>query len=355
MGVALYHAAFGFTGAYRRLFRDRDMSGVSAHFIMLAVAMSLFAPVLSAGEFFGRGVGGAVAPVSVSIAAGAFFFGIGMQIGGGCASGTLFTVGGGSSRMALVLVAFCFGGFVATFHFGWWRSLPTAGSISLAGRFGAYPAIGLQSVVLGALWLGLRALGCRNRRPLIFAAASANRARFVSAGAFRRLWQGPWPLLAGALALAGLNWLTLVLAGHPWSITWAFTLWAAKAAQALGWDPSASSFWADGFPARALAESVFADTTSVMNMAIVLGAALAAALAGRLHPTGGISVRGVLSAVAGGFLLGYGARLAYGCNIGSLFSGIASTSVHGWVWLAAALGGNALALAVMTRVPPRAA
>lgn len=38
-------------------------------------------------------------------------------------------------------------------------------------------------------------------------------------------------------------------------------------------------------------------------------------------------------------MLGYGARIAFGCNIGALFSGVASTSLHGWLWGAAALAG----------------
>ncbi|MNP87181.1 putative inner membrane protein [compost metagenome] len=38
--------------------------------------------------------------------------------------------------------------------------------------------------------------------------------------------------------------------------------------------------------------------------------------------------------------MGYGSRLAYGCNIGAYFSGIASGSVHGWLWLVAAYAGN---------------
>ena len=37
--------------------------------------------------------------------------------------------------------------------------------------------------------------------------------------------------------------------------------------------------------------------------------------------------------------MGYGARIAYGCNIGAFFSGVASTSLHGWLWIAAALPG----------------
>jgi hypothetical protein len=41
-------------------------------------------------------------------------------------------------------------------------------------------------------------------------------------------------------------------------------------------------------------------------------------------------------------MLGYGARIAYGCNIGAYFSGIASSSVHGWLWCVAAFAGNIL-------------
>ena len=62
--------------------------------VMLAIAVMLFFPVLSAGSIFGQPVHGNVSPVGVSLLFGAFIFGIGMQIGGGCASGTLYTVGG---------------------------------------------------------------------------------------------------------------------------------------------------------------------------------------------------------------------------------------------------------------------
>jgi hypothetical protein len=48
------------------------------------------------------------------------------------------------------------------------------------------------------------------------------------------------------------------------------------------------------------------------------------------------------AAAVGGLLLGYGARLASGCNIGAFFSGAASGSVHGWVWFVAAFAGTIL-------------
>jgi hypothetical protein len=46
--------------------------------------------------------------------------------------------------------------------------------------------------------------------------------------------------------------------------------------------------------------------------------------------------------VVGGLMLGYGARIAFGCNIGAYFGGISSTSLHGWLWFVAAFTGSSI-------------
>ena len=46
----------------------------------------------------------------------------------------------------------------------------------------------------------------------------------------------------------------------------------------------------------------------------------------------------------GGLMMGYGARLAFGCNIGAYFGGIASFSLHGYIWGILAMAGTFLAL-----------
>jgi uncharacterized protein len=78
-----------------------------------------------------------------------------------------------------------------------------------------------------------------------------------------------------------------------------------------------------------------------MDIGIMLGALTAAGLAGRFAPAWRVPLRSLVAALVGGLLLGYGARIAYGCNIGAFFSGIASSSLHGWLWFAAAFAGNA--------------
>jgi uncharacterized membrane protein YedE/YeeE len=77
-----------------------------------------------------------------------------------------------------------------------------------------------------------------------------------------------------------------------------------------------------------------------MDFGIILGAVLAAGLAGRFAPPSRLMLNGVMTAILGGLLLGYGARLAFGCNIGGMLAGIASGSVHGWLWLFAGFLGT---------------
>jgi uncharacterized membrane protein YedE/YeeE len=327
LGIALYHGAYGFTAAYRRALAERDVADVLAQLVMLALAMLLFAPLLASGR------GGAVAPAGLQVAFGSFLFGLGMQLAGGCGSGTLYTTGGGSVRMALTLAAFCAGGFAGSLDLARYAALPSLGPVSLAATLGYPAAILAQLGLLTLLWLLLRHwAGNAPQRPLW---QPLDR---------QRLLQGPWPLLLCATLLALLNALTLLIAGHPWSVTWGFTLWGAKTAATLGWDPATSLFWRAGFPHAAIGRSLLADNVSLMNFGIILGAFTAAGLAGRFAPTWRLPPRSLLAALIGGVVMGYGARLAYGCNIGAFFSGIASFSLHGWLWIACALVGSWLGL-----------
>jgi uncharacterized membrane protein YedE/YeeE len=335
LGLTLYHAAFGFTSAWRVFIRERRGAGLRAQMVMLALAVMLFFPALGAGSLFGSPVVGLVAPAGVSVIFGAFIFGIGMQLGGGCASGTLFTVGGGNARMLVTLLFFICGSLIATHHVDWWFALPSLPAISIVKSLGVMPAL-LLSLGLFAIIAGVTLRLEKRRHGSLQAPVASEHS------GWRRFVQGPWPLVWGAVALALLNFATLALAGRPWGITSAFALWGAKVASGLGVDVGSWAFWQSAANAKALAAPVWEDITSVMDIGIVLGALLAAGLAGHFAPSLKIPPMSLLAAVIGGLLLGYGSRLAYGCNIGAYFSGIASGSLHGWLWLVAAFIGNSV-------------
>jgi uncharacterized membrane protein YedE/YeeE len=82
-GVVLYHAAFGFTSAWRQVIAEGRGAGLRAEMLMIAVTALVFLPALDAGQLFGQPVRGAVAGLGVSLLVGAFLFGAGMQLGGG--------------------------------------------------------------------------------------------------------------------------------------------------------------------------------------------------------------------------------------------------------------------------------
>lgn len=87
LGMVLYHAAFGFTAAWRVFITDRRGRGLRAQMVMLAVAVVLFFPALGAGTLFGTEVRGFVSPIGISVLFGAFLFGLGMQLGVGAPRG----------------------------------------------------------------------------------------------------------------------------------------------------------------------------------------------------------------------------------------------------------------------------
>lgn len=333
MGLTLYHASFGFTGGWRRMVVEKRGGAMRAQMLMIAVAALAFIPLLTLGNPFGQPLAGATAPVGVSVLIGAAIFGLGMQLGGGCGSGTLFTVGGGSSRMLVTLLFFIVGAVLGTAHLPWWLTQPSLPAMSLGTSLGVPLALVVTLAGLGAVaWV----TAIIERR----AHGSLEKRKAPAVAGWQRVLRGPWPLIGAGLALAGLNIATLLIAGHPWSITYGFGLWGAKIAQAVGVPVASWEFWTWPAQAKALQSSVLEDATSVMDFGIILGAALAAGLAGKFAPKVAVPFLSLLAAAIGGVLMGYGARLSFGCNIGALFSGIASGSLHGWLWFASAFVGS---------------
>ena len=313
IGAVLLRTTFGFAGAFRALVERGDASGFRAHVMMLFVATALMMPLLAIGSVFGLKLNGGETPVGVGFAVGALLFGAGMQVGGGCASGTLFALGGGNAKLVGTLAGFVVGSALGAAHMGFWWSLPSLPAATAQGLVGYGPAIALQLGALVALWM---------------VAGRFSQGRSVKL------------LIWGGVALALLNTATLVLAGKPWGETSAFALWGSKAATALGVDAHGWAYWQrPGFKGQ-LDRGLLLDTTSVMDAAILIGAAMTAAWAGLFRPTLGGSAKAWLGALLGGIAMGYGARLSNGCNIGAYFSAIAVGNLSGWAWMLFALAGS---------------
>lgn len=339
LGFVLFHSRFGFTSAWRQLVSVGQGSALRAQMLMLAVACTLFAPILATGASLGVGSPSpSLAPIGFGLFVGSFLFGLGMQVGGSCASGTLFAIGSGQSAIVLTLVGFVIGSVLGAWTFYFWvDDLPTHPPVSFADTGAGYLGAWLISLALiGVVVAATYALARRRGVPPIEPVAVAHGAA--------RIVRGSWPLWVGALLLAGLNALTLLVSGSAWGITFAFALWGSKILDAVGVDVLSWSYWTDPGNLAKYQDGVLGNVTSVMDLGIMLGALVASAAAGAWVLHRRVPARLAVGAVLGGIAMGYGARIAYGCNIGAYFDGIASFSLHGWLWAVMAIAGTYVGL-----------
>ncbi len=312
LGAVFLGFQYGFASAWRRFLTTGESMGLAAHFLLIGLVALLILPA----AVLGLGATGSMAPVSVSLVVGAFLFGIGMQLANGCGSGVLFSFGGGSGRMLVALPFFILGSLLGSFLLPSVIHLGSLGQLPIAGGAGAPTGI-IINLLLIALVGGL------------FYRRGRRRGETMSRH-----------LILATLVIAVLCWLVFALSGHPWGVTFGFTLWGAKIAAALGVPVDSFAFWQWAGPRRALAHSVLADVSSLMDIGMILGAGAMAASAGGLRRQGWPGARQLVGAAIGGILMGIGARLGFGCNIGAFLAGIASGSLHGWIWFVAAMGGS---------------
>ena len=312
LGAVFIGFQYGFASAWRRFLVAGETMGLAAHFLLIGLCALLFIP--AAG--LGLAATGSLAPVSVSLAIGAFIFGIGMQLANGCGSGVLFSFGGGSGRMLVALPFFILGSLLGSFL------LPTAldwgslGQVAIAGGAGETGRLLVNIGLIAATGAAFYVTGRRRGQAL------------------------PRELVIGSLVIAALCWLVFIISGNPWGITFGFTLWGAKIAALIGVPVGDFTFWQWAGPRRALTHSVLADVSSLMDVGMVIGAGLLAAIGGGLRRQSWPSSRQLVAAALGGILMGIGARLAFGCNIGAFLAGIASGSLHGWIWFVMAMAGS---------------
>ena len=146
--------------------------------------------------------------------------------------------------------------------------------------------------------------------------------------------------LIGTLLISFLCILVFFISGHPWGVTFGFTVWGGKIAMLAGIPIDKTVFWQWPGPALALKQSVFANISSLMNFGMIIGAGFFAAVTASFANQPWPPIRQLVAAIIGGLLMGVGARLAFGCNIGAFVAGISSGSLHGWLWAFFALLGS---------------
>ncbi len=328
-GVLLQKGDFCFVSAFRDWFafkHNRVLQGVILAVLVILFGWSL---ILAAGLAPLDRLW--LPPVGGTALIGGIVFGVGMYVAGACASGTLYRCGMGYAYFWLVFLGMKGGYlFYAALHEPffvpyYFEPLAVSGPITL------YNYIPPEAVTVAAFLL-LVYLFFRMFPKQTGSASSAEGSR-QDKGGRKELSGNPLRWKSWDARMVGiLVGLTVTLQFLWWSI-WGITgpgtriagvIWSRLAGEAAVLDnPYLGAMFA-AYPGAVMGPSEW------LIIFIIAGAGISSFLSGTWRfrrPR----LNRVPNAILGGALMGLGSRMAPGCNIGNIISGIPALSVHSFL------------------------
>jgi hypothetical protein len=166
---------------------------------------------------------------------------------------------------------------------------------------------------------------------------------------YKKLMKEPLTYVAGAVLLAVFQIAHFAVLESGWGVTGTFANWGAWVYQAFGGDVSSWSYFAGESAQNALARGFLKDPGTMRNLGVIGGAFVATLFASEFKIKKIKSKKQIIAAILGGLMMGYGARLAGGCNIGALFTAISALSLSGWIFGAFLLVGAFIGSKLLAR------
>jgi len=145
-------------------------------------------------------------------------------------------------------------------------------------------------------------------------------------GQFAHVFTQPWPVLPSALVIAALN-VFLFAFDRPWTASDGLRNWGDSLFKLFGLINQP-----DLLPPLLY-------SGSVLNIGLLLGG-LVAALLSREFAIRSAPPKEIVKGAAGGLMMGSGAMLSFGCNIGGFFSALSALSASGLAMMAGLMAGS---------------
>lgn len=351
LGILFQKGRFCFVHAFRDLFAFKDNRVTKGVFVAVVLTMLLWSVAFHLGYYQGFWTPG----WGLTGLIGGFVFGVGMTYAGGCASGTLYRAGQGYIHFWIVLASMGVGYLVFSLLFPTLDSLYFA-PLTFGEGFTLFESTDLPAPVVAVVFALAFALfyvyvvgrdtdaGPRKSSAAdaasvqIHPGAVVRGTRATIQGTkdyfqgFREIddWKAaskrPWDPRTAALGITAVAVLWFAVHGIV-GITGPESRWTAYILQSVGYDAEGLEYWGSILFAG---EGVHVTTDMIMIAFVIVGAGVAALWSGDFRVRRPKTQR-LPNAVVGGLLMGFGSRIAPGCNIGNIYSGVASLSMHSFI------------------------
>jgi len=392
-GYALTRGFMGFAGSVNRAYNTG-----STKLMRVLAYMFLGTSILSAAFLYNADASSYdlwVNQVNSGLILGGIMFGFGMTFSVCCASGVLTDVVTGFSRGFVTLIFFGMGVFLgfpfqraatwvkeAGIPTDWirksWFTTETGAKLyngvyfpdlfKWDGLDGYLGAVLLTSLLCGiVVYLSKKYESSRRVSGTFTGVASeieqvkivtqdkdSNKEfKLLSEETYTRLFVTPWSMKVGASVIAVIFTLLMGVTKAGWGASTPYGWWFGKLLMVFGVSPESLSNFTN-FPEKLYTMPFFAHPINVQNIGIMVGTVICLLLAGTFKNVVTSEIKITPKQMAlyamGGILMGFGTRLANGCNVGALYTPIANFSLSGWVFFAALVGGGILGNRVAVKI-----
>lgn len=342
LGYALMRGSFGFAGMSNRACRTGSTSLIRMMMLTVFLGSLLIGAFLITQKF---PISLWIRPLSFGLVVGGTMFGIGAAFSSCCATGTLCDLPGSFTKAFITLVFFGLGVIIGkpymTSEFAT-QSLFTTGEVNgvflpdlfkwdgANGIIGAIAVTGILAIFVYYVALKVEEKNMGKVAPIVI----KDETTLVD-----RLFKQQWRPLTTAFVITGLFGMLYITSGAGWGASTTHGVWVGSILVSLGMSAETVGY--------VLPEGgIFADAGSMQNIGIILGATLSFLLAGGFTQAfkHGLKIKPVEAVlfVIGGLLMGFGSRIALGCNVGAFFTPTTNFSLSGWFFLGFLLLGGFL-------------
>ncbi len=344
LGVIFQRGRFCFFCILRDYIEHRNSSGMFA--ILSALAVGGIGYVIVFGAFMpnpaaqGLPPDAHIGPVSWVLVVGGIAFGLGMALSGACISGHLYRLGEGYTRAPIALFGALIGFGVG--FFTWYPLYVEALSVApiawLPKTFGYGGSLAVHLAALTVIGIFLL-----RRAPALPAQAGG---QITLQRLYQSLFVTRWnPLVTGALV--GVVGVFAYFRVSPLGVTSQLGSLTRTALNGAG-------LLTDRLPGLdTFAGCATRVVETITNNGFLIGGLVAGSLAIALFTNrfqlSRLTLRGAITALIGGALMGWGAMVSLGCTVGTLLSGISAFALSGWVFGGAVFVG--VWLGIKLRLP----
>lgn len=372
-GYALTRAFMGFAGSVNRPYRTGSSK-------LMRVLMWMFLGTAAVSVAFLYGVDPTtynlwINPINLGLILGGLFFGFGMTFSSCCASGVLTDLVTGLPRALTTLLFFALGvflGFPVQRTASWvkdsWFSTVTGEQLSggvylpdlfkwdgMSGYLGAVLLTALFAVIVVFLakkyedkqrakgtFIGV---GTEIEQDKVSETKESKPFKLLSRDTYEMLFVTPWKMSTGAIVIAVVFTLLIGVTKAGWGASTVYGFWFGKLLMVFGVSSDSLAAFTH-YSASFFETSIFVNPVSVQNIGIIIGTLITLLLAGTFKVTFfsemKVKPKQLVLFAMGGIFMGFGTRLANGCNVGALYTPIANFSLSGWIFLVFLTAGGIL-------------